>query len=323
MRKGAWLGLIGVGNHARTIVEAASGLVSDIFMFRRTQETEQRLKGVSFDGTIHFQPSVDRVCDVVDGIVYAGPPQFLPEYAERIGGRRPVLWEKPLGLTSHDSEKVFQYFRATHSQVAHQLRYHPAIQWLRGIVQSDELGAIREIHFTTFYWPKKKTFELGVLADLGSHFIDLAGHLLQSNPAEWEVTDVYLDREKDEKQARAGYKDPVTGAAVRIEIWPAQDPDSVSRELSVLASRDVSLNMASIARDGFPAHVWRAKLVGGGRKVFQSWEPVQPYRDLLTEFLSCARDGQGLRIGASLVDGHRTRIALDTAYQRAEISAPA
>lgn len=100
--------------------------------------------------------------------------------------RRHVVIEKPIALTKLDAEKVIFKALHVHRQVfaVMQNRYSPPSQWIKGLVESGELGKICMVQLNCYWnrdnryykpdsWHGNKQLDGGTLYTQFSHFIDI------------------------------------------------------------------------------------------------------------------------------------------------------
>jgi predicted dehydrogenase len=109
--------------------------------------------------------------DDVDAIVMALPPQFHAEAAEKaVENGKDVLVEKPIALTVEDAEREVRIAEANGRilMVGHVLRFHPAFEKLKALVDVGDLGEIRYIHSHRLGLGKLHT-ENDALWDLAPH----------------------------------------------------------------------------------------------------------------------------------------------------------
>ncbi|MDN2566536.1 Gfo/Idh/MocA family oxidoreductase [Aquibium sp. A9E412] len=111
----------------------------------------------------------------VDAIVLALPPQFHAEYAVRaVEAGKDVLVEKPIALTVASAEKAVAAAHAAGRvlMVGHVLRFHPAFERLKALIDAGELGAVGYIHSHRLGLGKFHT-ENDALWDLAPHDLSM------------------------------------------------------------------------------------------------------------------------------------------------------
>ena len=124
--------------------------------------------------------------DDVDAIIMALPPQFHAETAIRaVESGKDVLVEKPVALTVADAERAV---KAAHDHgrvymVGHVLRFHPAFETLKALIDKGELGDVRYIHSHRLGLGKFHT-ENDALWDLAPHDLSMILAITGTEPLE-------------------------------------------------------------------------------------------------------------------------------------------
>lgn len=124
--------------------------------------------------------------DDVDAIVMALPPQFHADAAVRaVENGKDVLVEKPVALTVPDAERAV---KAAHDHgrvfmVGHVLRFHPAFETLKALIDKGELGEVRYIHSHRLGLGKFHT-ENDALWDLAPHDLSMILAITGTEPLE-------------------------------------------------------------------------------------------------------------------------------------------
>ncbi len=111
----------------------------------------------------------------VEAIVMALPPQFHAEMALRaVEAGKDVLVEKPIALTVPDAERAVAAARANGRvfMVGHVLRFHPAFETLKQLIDRGDLGEIKYIHSHRLGLGKFHT-ENDALWDLAPHDLSM------------------------------------------------------------------------------------------------------------------------------------------------------
>ena len=124
--------------------------------------------------------------DDVDAIVRALPPQFHANLSIRaVEAGKDVLVEKPIALTVPDAERAVQAAKDNHRvfMVGHVLRFHPAFEKLKALVDEGELGDIRYIHSHRLGLGKFHT-ENDALWDLAPHDLSMILAITGTAPLE-------------------------------------------------------------------------------------------------------------------------------------------
>jgi len=124
--------------------------------------------------------------DDVDGIVMALPPQYHAELAiQAVEAGKDVLVEKPIALTVADGERAVAAANANKRifMVGHVLRYHPAFERLKELIDAGELGEVKYIHSHRLGLGKFHT-ENDALWDLAPHDLSMILAITGSEPIE-------------------------------------------------------------------------------------------------------------------------------------------
>lgn len=111
----------------------------------------------------------------IDAIVMALPPQFHAEYAIRaVRAGKDVLVEKPAALTVADAERAVKEAHEAGQvfMVGHVLRFHPAFEKLKELIDLGELGNVGYIHSHRLGLGKFHT-ENDALWDLAPHDLSM------------------------------------------------------------------------------------------------------------------------------------------------------
>lgn len=124
--------------------------------------------------------------DDVDAIVMALPPQFHAESAiKAVENGKDVLVEKPIALNVADAERAVAAARANGRvfMVGHVLRFHPAFEKLKQLIDAGELGTVKYIHSHRLGLGKFHT-ENDALWDLAPHDLSMILAITGSAPSE-------------------------------------------------------------------------------------------------------------------------------------------
>jgi predicted dehydrogenase len=160
---------------------------------------ERRLKLIETYGVVGFE-SIEAACDLDwDLVVIATPAHFHIDHALAFKNTKALLIEKPL---STSMDRVSDLVAGTQDKLvgaAYVYRAHPALQAIRGIIQTGTYGDVREVtivsgqHFPTFrpayreiYYTDRKTGG-GAIQDSATHMFNLIQYLVGS--FEWIFCD--------------------------------------------------------------------------------------------------------------------------------------
>ncbi|MCV0397339.1 MAG: Gfo/Idh/MocA family oxidoreductase [Rhizobiaceae bacterium] len=122
----------------------------------------------------------------IDAIVLALPPQHHAEYAIRaIEAGKDVLVEKPIALTVEDAVRAVEVAKTAGRifMVGHVLRFHPAFEQMKALIDAGELGDIRYIHSHRLGLGKFHT-ENDALWDLAPHDLSMILAITGVEPVE-------------------------------------------------------------------------------------------------------------------------------------------
>ncbi|MER8373911.1 Gfo/Idh/MocA family oxidoreductase [Mesorhizobium sp. M1406] len=133
-----------------------------------------------------IEPDQLFVRDDIDAIVMALPAQFHADLAVRaVESGKDVLVEKPIALTVPDAERAVQAAKDNGRvfMVGHVLRFHPAFETLKGLIDKGELGEVRYIHSHRLGLGKFHT-ENDALWDLAPHDLSMILAITGTEPIE-------------------------------------------------------------------------------------------------------------------------------------------
>jgi len=156
-------------NHIRTLKSLDA-------LYAVSDANRARAEGfASEQDCLAIDPSELHERDDIDAIVMALPPQFHAESAIRaVRAGKDVLVEKPVALTVADAERAVKAAREARRvfMVGHVLRFHPAFERLKGLIDAGELGEVRYIHSHRLGLGKFHT-ENDALWDLAPHDLSM------------------------------------------------------------------------------------------------------------------------------------------------------
>lgn len=124
--------------------------------------------------------------DDIDAVVIALPPQFHAETAiAAVEAGKDVLVEKPIALNVPDAERAVAAARANGRifMVGHVLRFHPAFEQLKLLIDAGELGEVKYIHSHRLGLGKFHT-ENDALWDLAPHDLSMILAITGAPPVE-------------------------------------------------------------------------------------------------------------------------------------------
>jgi predicted dehydrogenase len=167
-------------NHIRTLASlGALHAVSD--------SNRPRAEGFASDQDVEaIDPDELFTRKDVDAIIMALPPQFHAELAiKAVENGKDILVEKPIALTVPDAERAVAAARANKRilMVGHVLRFHPAFEKLKELIDAGELGDVRYIHSHRLGLGKFHT-ENDALWDLAPHDLSMILAITGEGPVE-------------------------------------------------------------------------------------------------------------------------------------------
>lgn len=167
-------------NHIRTLKALGA-------LYAVSDTNRARAEGfASEQDCLAIKPDQLFVRDDIDAIVMALPPQFHADLAVRaVTAGKDVLVEKPIALTVADAERAVQAAKDNGRvfMVGHVLRFHPAFETLKGLIDKGELGEVRYIHSHRLGLGKFHT-ENDALWDLAPHDLSMILAITGTEPIE-------------------------------------------------------------------------------------------------------------------------------------------
>ncbi|MBX3579520.1 MAG: Gfo/Idh/MocA family oxidoreductase [Rhizobiaceae bacterium] len=167
-------------NHIRTLKSLGA-------LYAVSDANRARAEGFSSEqDCLAIDPDELHLRDDVDALVVALPPQFHAEWAIRaVEHGKDVLVEKPIALTVPDAERAVK--RAADLDrifmTGHVLRFHPAFEKLKSLIDDGELGQVKYIHSHRLGLGKFHT-ENDALWDLAPHDLSMILAITGTAPVE-------------------------------------------------------------------------------------------------------------------------------------------
>jgi predicted dehydrogenase len=150
--------------------------------------------------TDSFDDLINR--DDIDGLVIATPSSTHYKLAKRalIAGKN-VYVEKPLAQNLNEAEELHHLAeeRDLVLMVGHLLLYHPAVNKLKSLISSGELGEIKYINSDRRNFNRNQRRDSNVMWDLAPHDLSVMSYLISSEPEEilsvraWASVDEVVD----------------------------------------------------------------------------------------------------------------------------------
>ncbi len=168
-------------NHAKTLANLGclAGIVdSDAAALARMREAHPDVKT--------YQNLHNALADVFDGYTVAAPAEMHVELAEAIiRAGKPVMLEKPMALTAGDARHLNNIAKraGVNLMIGHVLLFHPAIQKIKELIESDKIGKLEYIYSNRLNLGTVRTEE-NILWSFAPHDISIFQHLIGSKPIE-------------------------------------------------------------------------------------------------------------------------------------------
>lgn len=242
--------------------------------------------------------------DEIDGVIVATPAHTHAEIGEQIlGAKKHLLIEKPLTLTSSDSQKLVELARQNDLilMVGHVFEYNPAVEKLKELVDSGELGKVLYVYSTRVNLGKIRD-DLNAFWNLAPHDISIINYILGSSPEKVSARGFnFLQPEKKLEDVVFAVLEYPEGIAAHIHTsW--LDPDKIRRmtvvgEKKMVVYDDISENRIVIYDKGA---VWveDSETYGVHRLMTYTGDiyipklpAVEPLQAEIEHFLECIRTG--------------------------------
>ncbi len=183
--KPARIGVIGAGAWGRNLVRnfAQLGVLRAVC---DTEASKVRSCRVNYPN-LNCTDSIDEVLSdpEINGVVVATPAKSHYELSKKVlAARRHLFVEKPLALRVEEAEELIKLADANERviMVGHVLRYHPALNKLKELVDTGELGKIQYIYSNRLNMGKIRDVE-NILWSFAPHDISVILYLLNEQPS--------------------------------------------------------------------------------------------------------------------------------------------
>lgn len=180
------LGIIGAGNmgekHARIISQIGSGInlyIVDIDI-KRGSEIAKKYNGKYFSS---YKQIIKNY--ILDAVIVASSTKTHYKIGKYfIKKRIPTFIEKPIAMKVWEGERLIQIAKnnKTLLMIGHIERFNPAIQKVKEIVQSGNLGGIIAISARRIGGFPPQITDMNIGVDLAIHDIDICNYLLEELP---------------------------------------------------------------------------------------------------------------------------------------------
>jgi predicted dehydrogenase len=306
------MAVIGMGSRSGRVFDSFTRF-NDVQFAMGCEVSESKLQG--FQGNRPLSQALDVVGDyrrVLDrndiDAVLVGTPDFSHARitADALAAGKHVFVEKPLAQSLADAEAVVADARDSGRtlMVGHLLEYHPGVERLKELVDSDELGKVHYIYGNRLNLGKLRADE-NALWSLGAHDISVVLHLAGEEPYELSA--------RGEAYKQRGIEDVVfgflrfpSGLAAHLHLsW--LDPHK-ERRFTVVGSKrmatfdDMALERKLTVYDkGFDEDYssYGEYIARSGDIYSPRISNEEPLRIECRHFLDCVRTGTEPRSGAA------------------------
>ena len=295
------VGVVGLGywgpNIARNLAAA-----KDCELRWLCDASPERLQGIaaSFPGAKTSGELDELLADEqLDAVALATP---VPSHAQlavaALSAGKHCFVEKPLATSAADAELAVQAADANGRvlMVGHLLEYHPAVERLKQLLDSDELGDLRYVYGNRLNLGKLREDE-NALWSLGAHDVSVALHLIGEEPVECFAQGASYVRKPVQDVVFCFLRFP-SGAVAHLHLsW--LDPHKERRITVVGAKRMATFDdmliegKLTVYDKGFDEDTrsWGEYIVRSG-DIFSPQVPnVEPLRIECEHFVECVRSG--------------------------------
>jgi predicted dehydrogenase len=303
------VGVVGLGywgpNIARNLAAARDCELS--WLCDSSPEELEKL-APSFPAARRTQDLAELLADEqLDAVALATPvPTHARLAVEVLRAGKHCFVEKPLATSAADAQLVVDA-AAEHDRVlmvGHLLEYHPAVERLKELLDSDELGSLRYIYGNRLNLGKLREDE-NALWSLGAHDVSVALHLIGEEPVECVAQGGSYVRQPIQDVVFCFLRFP-SGAVAHLHLsW--LDPHK-ERRITVVGSRRMATfddmlieGKLTVYDKGFDEDTrsWGEYIARSG-DIFSPQIPnLEPLRIECEHFVDCVRSGATPRS-----DGH-------------------
>ncbi|WP_337098202.1 Gfo/Idh/MocA family protein [Paenibacillus sp. YIM B09110] len=146
------IGLVGCGNWGRYILRDLKELGVQTSVVARSETSRNNATAYGAD---YIVESIEELNENINGYIIASSASaHVANIRALLPRRKPIYVEKPLGIHFDDLNKL-----ASESQglvfVMHKWRYHPGIEALATLVQTEELGRVKGLRLQRTNWGRQ------------------------------------------------------------------------------------------------------------------------------------------------------------------------
>jgi predicted dehydrogenase len=236
----------------------------------------------------------------LDAVVLATPVPTHAELAVRVAqAGKHCFVEKPLATTVADAQRAVDAAERAGRilMVGHLLEYHPAVTFLKELVEADELGSLYYIYGNRVNLGQLRSEE-NALWSLGAHDVSVVLHLIDEEPSECSA--------HGESYVRGGVEDVVfcylrfpSGQVAHLHLsW--LDPHK-ERRITVVGSKRMATfddmrteGKLTVYDKGFDedASSWGEYIARAGESFSPRLANAEPLRLECEHFVECIRTGE-------------------------------
>ena len=178
------LGVVGAGNWGKNHVRSVVGLADAELAAVCDTDPKTRERIARQYPATHATADLADFLQHVDAVIVASPAATHAAVTlQCIEAGKPCLVEKPFALNTRDAEAIAR--RAAERKVpvlaGHLLVFHPAVEHLRGLVQSGEMGSVYYLYGLRVNLGQVRADE-NALWSFGPHDVSVALYLLGEEP---------------------------------------------------------------------------------------------------------------------------------------------
>ncbi len=187
------IGIIGTGE-GKTVGQMCKTLDPNCKIYLTARDAEKTARiAKEIDATDIYSNWEEMMEDPKIHLVVIATPNHLHKsmFEAAVKNKKHILLEKPAGLSSSEITEM-QQLTANYPYIVavnHELRFHPTINYMRNLIQNEDLGTILTVRFGGYLnlftsndyqgsWYNDKQQGGGQLLAFGSHQIDLVRYLL-------------------------------------------------------------------------------------------------------------------------------------------------
>jgi predicted dehydrogenase len=280
---------IGAGAWGKNIVRTLHELGLLAGVVEADSARHEELKGA-------YGVPVSATLDAIDPTSYDAVAIATPAHThfavaqEALKNGKHAFVEKPITLDSVEAQGLADLAQTNGKtlMVGHLLLYQPAVTFMRQMVESGEIGALRSVHIQRLNLGRARAVE-DVLWSLGVHDVAQVIHLVQDEPvAVTAVGDDFLTPGiADDTHLHLTF---ASGARAHIHnswLWPTRSRQTVVVGSTAMLVFDEFAQTVTLHRKSIDANL--ANFDGGEEVVFEDKTP--PLARELQHFADCCRTG--------------------------------